>query len=50
MAVWEGKKFKMIESEKFDEYLKALGKFNCAYTKQLFLLIANLNFFHIESP
>lgn len=27
MAVWEGKKYKLAESENFDEYMKALGKF-----------------------
>lgn len=29
MAVWEGKKYKMDKSENFDEYMKALGEFNC---------------------
>lgn len=26
MALWEGKKYKCEKSEKFDEYMKALGE------------------------
>lgn len=37
-AVWEGKKYKNTESDKFDDYMKALGKCNKPKKKSFFFL------------
>lgn len=47
MPAWEGKKYKLVKSENFDEYMKKIGEFFlflCDYYDRYHVLCIKLNF------